>query len=50
RITPGPLHTQAHIEALTQALVETWKALGLPFSGLVLDLQERTRPERRLQA
>ncbi len=35
RITPGPLHTEAHIAALTQALVETWKALDLPFSGLV---------------
>jgi 5-aminolevulinate synthase len=43
RITPGPLHTGAHIEALTQALVETWKALDLPFSGLVLDPQERTQ-------
>jgi 5-aminolevulinate synthase len=41
RITPGPLHTQAHVEALTQALVETWKALDLPFSGLVLEPQER---------
>ncbi len=41
RITPGPLHTSAHIEALTQALVETWKALDLPFSGLVLEPQER---------
>jgi 5-aminolevulinate synthase len=41
RITPGPLHTGAHIEALTQALVETWKALGLPFRGLVLEPQER---------
>ena len=27
RITPGPLHTNDHVEALTQALVETWKAL-----------------------
>ncbi|HEX2137877.1 MAG TPA: 5-aminolevulinate synthase [Microvirga sp.] len=30
RITPGPLHTDAHIEALARALVETWTALGLP--------------------
>jgi 5-aminolevulinate synthase len=29
RITPGPLHTDAHIAALTEALVETWTALGL---------------------
>jgi 5-aminolevulinate synthase len=41
RITPGPLHTSAHIAALTQALVETWKALGLPFNGLVLEAHER---------
>lgn len=31
RITPGPLHTDAHIEALTEAFIETWVALGLPF-------------------
>jgi 5-aminolevulinate synthase len=30
RITPGPLHTDAHIRALTRALVETWTALSLP--------------------
>jgi 5-aminolevulinate synthase len=41
RITPGPLHTAAHIAALTQALVETWKALDLPFGGLVLEPRER---------
>jgi 5-aminolevulinate synthase len=29
RITPGPLHTDGHIAALAQALVETWTALGL---------------------
>jgi 5-aminolevulinate synthase len=29
RITPGPLHTDAHIAALAEALVETWTALGL---------------------
>jgi 5-aminolevulinate synthase len=29
RITPGPLHTDAHIAALAEALVETWAALGL---------------------
>src|SRR5215211_6451770 len=34
RITPGPLHTDAHIQALTDALVETWHALGLPFAPL----------------
>ena len=34
RITPGPLHTDAQIEALTQALVETWRALDLRFARL----------------
>ncbi|HYY82932.1 MAG TPA: 5-aminolevulinate synthase [Beijerinckiaceae bacterium] len=29
RITPGPLHTDAHIAALTEALLEVWQALGL---------------------
>jgi 5-aminolevulinate synthase len=47
RITPGPLHNGTHIEALTQALVETWKALNLPFSGLVLEAHERTPTARR---
>ena len=28
RITPGPLHTDAHIRDLTTALVEVWTALG----------------------
>jgi 5-aminolevulinate synthase len=49
RITPGPLHTGAHIEALTQALVETWKALDLPFSGLVLEPQERRPTAWRME-
>jgi 5-aminolevulinate synthase len=30
RITPGPLHTDAHIEALAAALTEVWMALKLP--------------------
>jgi 5-aminolevulinate synthase len=30
RITPSPLHTDAHIAALTDALVEVWTALHLP--------------------
>ena len=29
RITPGPLHTDAHIAALTEAMVEVWTALEL---------------------
>jgi 5-aminolevulinate synthase len=30
RITPTPLHCEAHIARLRDALVETWEALGLP--------------------
>ena len=30
RITPGPFHTDAHIDALAAALVEVWTALKLP--------------------
>ncbi|RDI57802.1 5-aminolevulinate synthase [Microvirga subterranea] len=30
RITPGPLHTDEHINALAAALVEVWTALKLP--------------------
>ncbi|WP_147022769.1 5-aminolevulinate synthase [Microvirga aerophila] len=48
RITPGPLHTNAHVEGLTRALVETWKALDLPFAGLVLDAQERKLTGQRM--
>lgn len=32
RITPTPLHNDALIETLKDALVETWQALGIPFS------------------
>jgi 5-aminolevulinate synthase len=49
RITPGPLHTQDHIEALTLALVETWKTLGLSFTGLVLEPQERMQTAWKME-
>jgi 5-aminolevulinate synthase len=32
RITPTPMHRDAHVEALSDALVEVWSALGLPFA------------------
>jgi 5-aminolevulinate synthase len=32
RITPTPYHTDAHIEALTEALLEAWSTLALPFT------------------
>ena len=38
RITPTPFHTDDHISKLVSALVETWKALDLPCSGLELDV------------
>src|SRR6187551_3260543 len=31
RITPSPLHTDAHIAELVDALVDVWKTLKLPF-------------------
>jgi 5-aminolevulinate synthase len=31
RITPTPLHTDAHIVHLVESLVDVWKTLGLPF-------------------
>jgi 5-aminolevulinate synthase len=30
RITPSPRHTETHISALTEALVNVWSTLGLP--------------------
>jgi 5-aminolevulinate synthase len=35
RITPGPFHSNAHIDALAAALVEVWTALGLPLESKV---------------
>jgi 5-aminolevulinate synthase len=32
RITPTPMHRDAHIDVLTGALVEVWSALGLSFA------------------
>jgi len=31
RITPSPMHSQAHIAELVDALVDVWKTLKLPF-------------------
>jgi 5-aminolevulinate synthase len=33
RITPTPRHTEAHLAELVEALVDVWRALGLPFNG-----------------
>ncbi|MBJ6124502.1 5-aminolevulinate synthase [Microvirga splendida] len=35
RITPGPFHSNAHIDALAAALVEVWTALKLPLEPKV---------------
>ena len=35
RITPGPFHSNAHIDALAAALVEVWTALRLPLAPKV---------------
>src|SRR5919112_1679866 len=34
RITPTPLHSDAHIEALASALVEVWSSLKLPLAPM----------------
>jgi 5-aminolevulinate synthase len=36
RITPSPLHSDVHIEALATALCETWDALGLAYTHKAL--------------
>lgn len=33
RITPGPLHTDAHIVHLVESLVDVWRSLKLPFAA-----------------
>jgi 5-aminolevulinate synthase len=35
RITPGPSHSDAHVDALAHALVEVWTALRLPLEPRV---------------
>jgi 5-aminolevulinate synthase len=31
RITPSPMHTDAHIAQLVESMVDVWQTLGLPF-------------------
>jgi len=33
RVTPTPYHSDQHIDELTQALIEVWHNLGLPFTA-----------------
>ena len=46
RITPSPMHTEAHIAELVEALVDVWKTLKLPFepapSAEILEFPART--------
>ena len=43
RITPTPRHTEAHVAALVEALVDVWRTLGLPFT------ETRVLPLRQAQ-
>ena len=44
RITPTPLHREAHVSYLVEALVDVWKTLDLPFSRAhVIPLRPRKR-------
>ena len=43
RITPTPRHTEAHVAALVEALVDVWRTLGLPFvEAQVIPLRRAT--------
>jgi 5-aminolevulinate synthase len=59
RITPSPMHTEAHIAELVEALVDVWKTLKLPFepapSAEILEFPARadarcTYPDFKLAA
>ena len=43
RVTPTPLHGDALIEGLRDALVETWNAVGIPFASARPAPAERSR-------
>jgi 5-aminolevulinate synthase len=44
RITPSPLHTDAHIAQLVECMVDVWQTLGLPFAepAKVLDFKRES--------
>jgi 5-aminolevulinate synthase len=45
RITPTPRHKEAHVSNLVEALVDVWKALGLPFTTTqIVPLRRRRQP------
>ena len=46
RITPTPFHSDAHVAALVDALVDVWKALGLAFEEpKIVAFRSRTKVE-----
>jgi 5-aminolevulinate synthase len=45
RITPTPRHNEAHVSTLVDALVDVWKALGLPFTAAQIVPLRRPPPE-----
>ncbi len=45
RITPTPFHDDTLIGHLRDALVETWKELGLQFDGVEDDVEDSVKPE-----
>jgi len=45
RITPTPRHTQAHVAALVEALVDVWRTLALPFVAAEVIPLRRARPD-----
>ncbi|SFK51804.1 5-aminolevulinate synthase [Methylocapsa palsarum] len=47
RITPGPLHTDAHIVDLVEGLVDVWKSLKLPFAERPNVIEFRPQPDAR---
>ena len=45
RITPTPRHNETHVSNLVEALVDVWKALGLPFTTTqIVPLRRRRQP------
>ena len=45
RITPTPFHSDAHVAELVDALVDVWKALGLPFEEPKIVKFRREQPK-----
>lgn len=47
RITPGPLHTDAHIAGLVEAMVDVWQSLKLPFVKDPKIIEFRREPDTK---